>query len=86
MNVHVGQFQTPSNEVASGLGTTPIPAGPYYRSDYFELEREAVFRRKWLQVGHVCELKNPGDFIVRPIEVANASILITRASADQSAL
>jgi len=33
MTVHVAQFQTPSNEEASGLGTTPIPAGHYYRSD-----------------------------------------------------
>jgi phenylpropionate dioxygenase-like ring-hydroxylating dioxygenase large terminal subunit len=60
------------------FGTAPIPARPYYAANYFELEREAVFRRTWLQVGHVCELAEPGDFIVRPVEVANASILITR--------
>ncbi|TAL00853.1 MAG: aromatic ring-hydroxylating dioxygenase subunit alpha [Rhodospirillaceae bacterium] len=71
-------YQLPSNEDVAGLGTTPIPAGPYYRDDYFELEREAIFRRTWIQIGHVCELPEPGSFIVRPIEVANASILITR--------
>ena len=67
-----------AGETVAALGTGPIPAGPYYRADYFELEREAVFRRTWLQVGHVCELPEPGDFIVRPVEVASASILITR--------
>lgn len=64
-------------EDPAGLGTGPIPAGPYYRADYFELEREAVFRRTWLQIGHISELPEPGSFIVRPVEIANASILIT---------
>ena len=69
-----------SNEEIAGLGTEPVPAGPYYLEDYFELEREAVFRRTWLQVGHVCELPEPGSFIVREIEVAKASILIVRGT------
>jgi phenylpropionate dioxygenase-like ring-hydroxylating dioxygenase large terminal subunit len=83
MNVQSGQYQVPSNEDAAALGTEPIPAGPYYRADYFELEREAIFRRSWLQIGHICELPEPGSFIVRPVEVANASILITRNKDDK---
>ena len=78
MTAQPPKFQLPSNEDIAGLGTGPIPAGPYYRADYFELEREAVFKRTWLYVGHVCELKEPGSFIVRSVDVANASILITR--------
>jgi phenylpropionate dioxygenase-like ring-hydroxylating dioxygenase large terminal subunit len=65
---------------ASWLGTGPIPAGPYYRADYFEFEREAIFRRTWLQIGHISELPRRGSFIVRPIEIANASILVTRGN------
>lgn len=61
------------------LGTDPVPAAPYCDPAYFELERQAVFRRTWLQIGHVCEVPEPGNFIVRPVEVANASILITHA-------
>lgn len=64
------------------LGTDPVPAGPYYRNDYFELEREAIFKRSWLQIGHICELPDPGTFIVRPLETARASILITRGRDD----
>ena len=78
MNVAATPYQLPGNEDPAGLGTEPIPAGPYYQDDYFELEREAVFRRSWIQIGHVCELKEPGSFIVRPLEFAKASILITR--------
>jgi phenylpropionate dioxygenase-like ring-hydroxylating dioxygenase large terminal subunit len=74
----VHQFQQPETDEALALGTEPIPAGPYYRDDYFDLEREAIFRRTWLNVGHICELPEAGSFIVRPLEFANASILITR--------
>lgn len=68
----------PTNEDIGAQGTGPIPAGPYYRADYFELEREAIFRRSWLHIGHECELPESGTFIVRPVEVLNASLLITR--------
>ncbi len=70
----------PSGYESAVLGTAPVPAGPYYRDDYFELEREAIFRRSWLQIGHVSEVAEPGQFIVRSVEIARASILITRSS------
>ena len=65
-------------QATAALGTDPIPAYPYYGRDYHDLEAEAVFRPSWLQIGHVCELAEPGSFIVRPIEVAKTSILVTR--------
>lgn len=72
------QFLGPKSEDPARLGTAPVPAAPYYRGEYFELEREAIFKRSWLQIGHTCELPEPGNFIVRSLEVARASILITR--------
>jgi phenylpropionate dioxygenase-like ring-hydroxylating dioxygenase large terminal subunit len=77
MNVQTAQYDLPPNDDV-GLGMAPIPAGPYYRDDYFELERDAIFRRTWIQIGHVCELKEPGSFVVRTLEFAKASVLITR--------
>jgi phenylpropionate dioxygenase-like ring-hydroxylating dioxygenase large terminal subunit len=77
MNVQ-HQFQDVESDEALALGTAPIPAGPYYRDDYFDLERDAIFRRTWLNIGHVCELPAAGSFIVRKLDFANASILITR--------
>jgi phenylpropionate dioxygenase-like ring-hydroxylating dioxygenase large terminal subunit len=71
------------DENTAGLGTDPIPAGPYYRPEYFELEREAIFRRTWLQIGHTCELPAPGTFIVREVEIAGVSVLVTRGRDDR---
>jgi phenylpropionate dioxygenase-like ring-hydroxylating dioxygenase large terminal subunit len=76
VNVQASSFRAFEEDIA-GLGTDPIPTGPYYREDYFELEREAIFKRTWLNVGHICELPEPGTFIVRELEFARASILIT---------
>ncbi|MCE7797221.1 aromatic ring-hydroxylating dioxygenase subunit alpha [Sphingobium sufflavum] len=78
MNTHTPPFQPVSQDDVAWLGTDPIPASPYYDPAYFELERKAVFLRSWIQVGHVCELPDPGSFIRREIEFANASILIVR--------
>lgn len=83
MNVHTAQFQAAPSEEETALGTGPLPARPYYRADYFELEREAIFKRTWLQTGHVSELQNPGDFIVRDFEFADASVLIVRGKDDK---
>lgn len=83
MNTQPSAYTSPSNEDVAGLGTAPIPAAPYYRSDYFELEREAIFKRTWIQVAHVCELPKPGTFIVCHVEAVKASILITRGKDDK---
>lgn len=76
------QYQQPESAEALALGTEPIPADRYYRDDYFELEREAIFRRSWLNIGHICELPSAGSFIVRQLDFADASILITRGKDD----
>jgi phenylpropionate dioxygenase-like ring-hydroxylating dioxygenase large terminal subunit len=80
MNARSDGARTTANAEDAPWGTAPIPAGAYYRPEYFELEREAVFRRCWLQVGHMSELAEPGSFIARPIEIANASILIVHGA------
>jgi len=61
------------------LGNGPVSALPYFSAEWFELEREAIFKRSWLMIGHECELPEPGSYIVREIEVARASIIISRS-------
>jgi len=78
MNELAPVFSPVPREDVAWLGNGPVPAAPYYDPAYFELEREAVFRRSWQQVGHVCELPEPGSFIRRELEVLKASILIVR--------
>lgn len=75
-------YTPPSAEEAAYLGIGPVPAAPYYRDEYFELERKAIFKRSWLHLGHVCELPTQGSYMVRAVEVADASILITRGKDD----
>jgi phenylpropionate dioxygenase-like ring-hydroxylating dioxygenase large terminal subunit len=82
MSIAINHQEPSSEEIVRDLGTEPIPAYPYYHPDYFELEKAAIFRRTWLQIAHICELPEPGSFIVREIEIASASILITRGPDD----
>jgi phenylpropionate dioxygenase-like ring-hydroxylating dioxygenase large terminal subunit len=60
------------------LGTAPLPAEGYLSQTQFDLERERIFRRCWLNVGHVSQVPNAGDFFVRRIEICRASILVIR--------
>ena len=83
MNVPTWKYQPIAKEELARLGTDPVPAAPYYDPAWFELEREAIFKRTWLNVGHICEIAEPGSFIVRPVEVANASILIVHGKDGQ---
>lgn len=68
----------PTEEAAKLRGRGPVSAKPYYDPDWWELERKAIFMRTWLHIGHVCELPEPGSFIRREVEFANASLLIVR--------
>jgi phenylpropionate dioxygenase-like ring-hydroxylating dioxygenase large terminal subunit len=83
MNAKNGSFAPVSSASVASLGTGPVPAKPYYDAAWFELEREAVFQRSWIQIGHVCELPGVGSFIRRELEVLNASLLIVRGKDDQ---
>lgn len=62
----------------SGLDQGPVPLYPYRSQEFFELERDRVFRRAWLLLGRVEELPEAGSFIVRQIDPCGVSALITR--------
>lgn len=78
MNPPSTHFRPVPQEDLDWLGTSPIPAAPYYDPAFYELEREAVFRRNWINVGHVSELPKTGGYIRRDLEFANSSLLIVR--------
>ena len=63
---------------AAGLGMEPVSLEPYRSEAYFELEKERIFKRAWLLVGREEQIANPYDYVVQEVEVAGASILITR--------
>jgi phenylpropionate dioxygenase-like ring-hydroxylating dioxygenase large terminal subunit/AcrR family transcriptional regulator len=57
----------PDSERATrtGPGTEPetLPAWVYSSPEFYELEREHIFRRSWWMVGHVNQVPNPGDYM-----------------------
>ncbi len=62
------------------MGDAPLPVAPYVSRAFFELEREKVFRRAWLEVARVEDVPDPGDYRVIDIEVLGWSLLLTRGS------
>jgi hypothetical protein len=57
------------------LGTGPVPTEPCTSREFFELERDRVFRRSWLNMGREEELPEPGNYVVRDLAIANTSVL-----------
>jgi hypothetical protein len=43
------------------VGTGPVAAEPCVSPEYFELERERVFRKVWLNVGRVEDVPKPSN-------------------------
>jgi phenylpropionate dioxygenase-like ring-hydroxylating dioxygenase large terminal subunit len=60
------------------LGTGPIPIEPYVSREYFERERERIFRKLWLNIGRVEQIPRPGDYFVKDLAVCSTSLLVVR--------
>ncbi len=63
---------------AAGLDTGPVPVEPYRSAEYFELERERIFRRAWLCVGRVELLPETHSYFVKQLDIVKSSALVTR--------
>lgn len=83
MNAPDCAFAPVSDTDVAFLGTAPIPAAPYYDPDWYEAERQAIFLKDWIEIGHVCELPETGSFLRRDLEFAKASLLIVRGKDDK---
>ncbi len=62
------------------LGTGPLPYERYHRQEWFEVEREKVFKRSWLCLGRVEEIPEINDYLVKTIEIAKVSVIVARGS------
>ncbi len=60
------------------LGKGPVPAEPCISPEYFELERDRVFRRTWVNLCRIDDVPKPGSFFVRDLAVCKASLLVIR--------
>lgn len=68
------------DDAGAVLGHEPLPLESYHSQEWFELERDRVFTKTWLMLGRVEEIPKTGDFMVRTIEIAKASVIVTRAA------
>jgi phenylpropionate dioxygenase-like ring-hydroxylating dioxygenase large terminal subunit len=60
------------------LGTAPISFDDCVSPEFYELEREAIFKRCWLNLGRVEQLPRKGSYFTKNIDVANASLIVVR--------
>src|SRR5580692_10833754 len=58
---------------------SPPPAAYYTSKEIYELEKERIFLKEWLWVGHADQVQNPGDYFT--FEIAEEPIVVVR---DQS--
>jgi phenylpropionate dioxygenase-like ring-hydroxylating dioxygenase large terminal subunit len=58
-----------------------IPAHIYNDEEIFRLERERLFGRAWVFVGHTSEIPQPGDYVVR--RVLEDSFIVARGEDGQ---
>ncbi len=60
------------------LGTAPVSYEDSISPEFYELEREAIFKRAWLNVGRVEQLPKVGSYFTKELDVARTSIVVVR--------
>ena len=60
------------------LGTEPMSYEDSISPEFYELERDAIFKRSWLNVGRVEQLPRKGSYFTKELAVANTSVVIVR--------
>ncbi|MDN5938348.1 MAG: Rieske 2Fe-2S domain-containing protein [Salinisphaera sp.] len=68
---------------AGGCGSGPVSVEPYVSQQWYELERERVFRRAWLCMGRVEQMPGPDTWMTKEVEICGALVLITRDANDE---
>jgi glycine betaine catabolism A len=68
---------------AFGLDTGPVPLHDCFDPEFFELEKEAVFRRSWLYAGRVQELPRKGSYLTKELTFLGVSVLVMRGMDDE---
>jgi phenylpropionate dioxygenase-like ring-hydroxylating dioxygenase large terminal subunit len=61
------------------LGTAPINYADSIDPEFFEAEREAIFKRTWLNVGRIERVPRTGSYFTKELAVAKTSVIIVNA-------
>ncbi len=62
------------------LGTGPVSYEDSISPEHYELERAAIFRRTWLNVGRVEQLPKVGSYFTKELDAAGTSVVIVRSA------
>lgn len=60
------------------LGTGPVSFTDSTSREFYEVERAAVFKRAWLNIGRIEEVPEHGSYATKEIEAAAASVILVR--------
>ena len=60
------------------LGTGLVSYEDSISPEFYELEREAIFKRVWLNVGRVEQLPRSGSYFTKELAVAKTSVVVVR--------
>jgi phenylpropionate dioxygenase-like ring-hydroxylating dioxygenase large terminal subunit len=64
-----------------GLGTEPLSYEDSISPAFYELERDAIFKLAWLNVGRVEQLPRKGSYFTKEIVAARTSLVVVRDQA-----
>jgi phenylpropionate dioxygenase-like ring-hydroxylating dioxygenase large terminal subunit len=64
------------------LGTDTVSFEDSISREFYELEREAVFKRAWLKIGRVEQIPRTGSFFTKELPVAGTSLIVVRDGDD----
>src|SRR4051794_39916248 len=62
------------------LGTGPVSYEDSISPAHYELERDAIFRKTWLNVGRVEQLPKNGSYFTKELDAARTSVVIVRGT------
>jgi phenylpropionate dioxygenase-like ring-hydroxylating dioxygenase large terminal subunit len=65
------------------LGTEPVSYDDSISPERYELERDAIFGRTWLNVGRVEQLPKKGSYFTKELDAARTSIVVVRGMDDE---
>jgi len=68
---------------AFGLDFAPYSARDNYDPEFYELEKEGIFKRSWLHVGRETDLPRKGTFFTKELDGLGYSIIIVRGMDDK---
>jgi phenylpropionate dioxygenase-like ring-hydroxylating dioxygenase large terminal subunit len=65
------------------LTTGPVSYEDSISPEFYELERQAIFARTWLNVGRVEQVPRRGSYFTKEIDAARTSVIVVRVSDDE---